>query len=257
MRIVFLILLLATLGFSSCDSNTSNANRSLANSNANVPNFTPPEKIKATENPDPHFKSCNPYFPLIPGSQAEYTLQYSSPLVADVTIIVSQIEENGRKLFLEKTQIVDKSGGLYKDELTERKYACDNGRVQLLSEEVNNRTDKSVSKVTTQYRDVAVYIVDPAALLKKGTTWSYNFTQQLQMGTDPPMTTDAATVSFEAAGEEEIKVPAGTFKTIKVIRKIKSTVVYDYYAAGIGLVKRANLEGTTWELKSYSGLQPK
>jgi hypothetical protein len=66
---------------------------------------------------------------------------------------------------------------------------------------------------------------------------------------------EPTTFNFETQGEEEVKVPAGTFKAIKVVRKVKNTVVTDYYVAGIGLVKRGNNEGTTWELKSFSGLQ--
>ena len=261
MRLFFLSLLIGTLGFSSCNSNntnsnTANANRPNANGNSNSPFIEPHAPIKPVDNPDPNFKPCNPYYPLKPGSATEYTLQYSSPVVADVRVVVDQAEENGRKVFVERTQIIDKSGGLNKDELTERKYICDNGRVQIISEKVDNRTEKGSSKVDTNFRDVAIYLADPASLMRKGYTWSYNFQQQFQTGTEAPATAEPLTISFESQGEEEVKVPAGTFKAIRVTRKIKNTTVNDFFVPGLGMVKRANNEGTTWELKSYSGLQP-
>lgn len=261
MRIFFLILLAGTLGFSSCNTNNSNnnngnANRLPSNTNANTPFTGPRPQIKPKDLPNPSFKSCNPYYPLVPGSQAEYTLQFSSPLVADVRIVVDQIEENGRKVFLETTQIIDKSGGLNKDELTERKYICDNGAIQIISEVVDNRTEKGASKVEAKFREATNFFVDPASLQRKGTTWSYTFTQQFHLNPgEPPVVSEPTTVNFETQGEEEVKVPAGTFKALKVVRKVKNTVVTDYYVAGIGLVKRGNNEGTTWELKSFSGLQ--
>jgi hypothetical protein len=263
MRTFFFMLLVGTLGFSSCNTNNSNnsntnngnANNRASTTNTNTMFVEPRPPIKTSVNPDPNFKSCNPYYPLKPGSQAEYTLQYSSPLVADVRVIVDQKEENGRNVFVETTQIIDKSGGLNKDELTERKYLCDNGRIQIISEKVDNRTEKGASIVETVFRDATNYMVDPTSLLRKGTTWSYSFTQKFQLGSDPPVLTEPTTISFESQGEEDVKVPAGTFKAVKITRKIKNTVVNDFYVAGIGLVKRANNEGTTWELKSFSGLQ--
>jgi hypothetical protein len=53
-----------------------------------------------------------------------------------------------------------------------------------------------------------------------------------------------------------VKVPAGTFKAVKVLRKLRDVTVNEYYVAGLGLVKRVNKDSTSWELKEYSGLQP-
>jgi hypothetical protein len=258
MRIFLVLLLFGAFGFSSCDTrntNNRNANTPVTNTNSNI-SFTPPEPIKPTQPVDANFKSCNPYFPLVPGSQTKFTLQYTSPLVADVNVVVSQAEENGRKVFIEKTQIIDKSGGLNKAELTERKYLCDNGRVQIIYEKADNRTEKSHALVESSFRDVATFMLDPASLSRKGTTWSYNFDQTFRIDNEPPARMDPSTLSFEAQGEEEVKVPAGTFKAIRIVRKIRDVMVNEYYVAGLGLVKRANRDGTTWELKEYSGLNP-
>jgi hypothetical protein len=259
MRIFLAMLLFGALGFSSCDTKNTNNNRntnsSLTNTNSN-PIIERPTDIKPEQPVDPNFKSCNPYFPLVPGSQTKFTLQYTSNLVADVNVVVSQIEEGGRKVFVEKTQIIDKSGGLNKAELTERRYLCDNGRIQIIYEKADNRTEKSHAFVESSFRDVATFMLDPASLSRKGTTWSYNFDQSFRIDNEPPARMDPSMITFEAQGEEEVKVPAGTFKAIRLVRKIRDVLVNEYYVAGLGLVKRANRDGTTWEMKEYSGLNP-
>jgi hypothetical protein len=261
MRIFYAMLLLGALFFTACDnqngnSNNSNRNTSTANTNSSVAMPDPPP-VPPLGDPVPGYQSCNPYMPLVPGSQTKFTLQYASPLVADVTVVVSQIDEGGRKVLVEKTHIVDKSGGLNKAELTERKYVCDNGRIQIISEKADNRTEKSHVVVTTNFKSASTYILDSAGLSRKGATWSYNFDQTLNQTGETPFNTDPTTISFEAQGQEEVKVPAGTFMAQKVLRKIRDSMVNDYYVAGLGLVKRVNKDGTTWELKEYSGLNPK
>jgi hypothetical protein len=47
----------------------------------------------------------------------------------------------------------------------------------------------------------------------------------------------------------------GTFKAITVNRKVNENSLVDFYVAGLGLVKRQSKEGTSWELKEYSGLK--
>lgn len=260
MRIILAMLLFGALVFSACEpknANNSNVNRnaSIANSNSAITPAPPP--VPQLGDPVPGYQSCNPYLPLVPGSQTKFTLQYSSPLIADVIVVVSQVEENGRKVLVEKTHIVDKSGGLNKAELTERKYLCDNGRIQIFSEKADNRTEKSHVIVETNFKSAATYMLDTASLTRKGTTWSYNFDQTFRLEGEPPSNTEPTTINFESQGEEEVKVPAGTFKAIKILRKIRDSLVNDYYVAGLGLVKRVNKDGTTWELKEYSGLTPK
>jgi hypothetical protein len=258
MRIVLVMLLFGAFGFSSCDTKNANITRNTNSSSTTNSNltFVPPTPIKPTQPVEASFKSCNPYFPLVPGSLTRFTLQFASPLVADVTVVVSQVDENGRKVFVEQTQIIDKSGGFQKTELTERKYICDNGRIQIIYEKADNRTEKGSSIGDTSFRNVATFMVDPASLGRKGTTWSYGFDVTFQRPNEPPLKTDAVTINFETQGEEEVKVPAGTFRAIKIVRKIRDVFVNEYYVPGLGLVKRVNKDGTTWELKEFSGLRP-
>ncbi len=261
MRTTLFILLGSAILFTACRNDNANlnanlnTNRSTGNTNALL---TPKiEPLKSQSTPDPNFSSCNPFFPLKPGAEQKYILQFSSGLVADVTVVVDEAEENGQKVFIEKTQIVDKSGGFEKNELSTRKYVCENGRIKILSEKTANQVREQSTTFENSFRGVPYIIVDPAAFEKKGTTWSYSFTQTiLQAGQPPVSPSEPVIINCEMQGEEEIKVPAGTFKTQKLVKKIKENVVTEYFAKGLGLVKRAAKDGTTWELKEYSALQP-
>src|SRR5262245_27366135 len=111
MRIFFIGLLLGVIAFSGCDDSNTNSNRNAnGNGNSNTPVLERPPDIKPTAPPESGFKSCNPAFPLVPGSTTKYILQFSSALVADVTVVVDKGEENGKPIFIERTQILDKSG---------------------------------------------------------------------------------------------------------------------------------------------------
>src|SRR4030095_2457287 len=112
MRICSIIILLSAIALSGCNGADNNANLN-ANSNANrVVDLKPPQPIKPLEAPDPKFKPCNPYFPLVPGSVAKYVINYSSGITGDLTIIVDSTDEGGRKLFTQRSQLVDRSGGM-------------------------------------------------------------------------------------------------------------------------------------------------
>src|ERR1044071_4909440 len=109
MRIGLLLALLGAIALSGCDPNVSNTN---VNSNKNANSvFVAPKPIKPNSELYPAFKSCNAYYPLVPGSVAKYVINYSSGLVGNVTSVVDATEENGRKGFVERTQIIDSSGG--------------------------------------------------------------------------------------------------------------------------------------------------
>lgn len=261
MRKVFLILLGSALFFSAChnDNSNGNANNNVNRSTANTNALLAPkiEPIKPQSPPDPNFPACNPYFPLKPGTETKYTLQYTSGLVADVTVVVDEAEENGQKVFIERTQIVDKSGGFEKNELSTRKYVCENGRIKIIAEKTENQVREQATVFEHTFRNVPYVIVDPAALEKKGSTWSYSFTQTILQQNQPPVKpNEPVIINCEMQGEEEVKVPAGTFKTLKLVKKIKENVVTENYVKGLGMVKRASKDGTFWELKEYSGLQP-
>jgi hypothetical protein len=240
-----------------CGGDDKNANE-VAGSNANRPAVLKPvEIIKPTSVVDPAFKSCNPYFPLVPGSQLKYTIKYASPLIADANVVVDAAEEAGQKTFVETTQIVDRSGGLEKLEKTIRKYVCDGERVQLTFENTDNTIAGKHNTVDFNLKGISVVMVETASLNRRGSLWSYSFSQVFHVPDQPSIKPkETVTVNFEAAGAEDITVPAGQFKTVKILRRIRDKEGTEYYARGIGMVKRVGFDGTTWELKEYAGLKP-
>lgn len=256
MRIVFLIILLAAIALSGCDPGNKNGNVN-TNANSNQSAFTPPTQLKPNDIPDSNFKPCNEYYPLVPGSVARYVLNYSSGLVANVTVVVDSSEENGRKGFVEKMQIVDTSGGLQIVQNTEKHFVCDGDKVVILLEKSESKLlDQPRSTSQFDYRENSYMMVEPSSLARPDTTWTYAFKRTSQRGDEPPAKEDAPTiVSFTVKGEQEITLPTGKVKALKIERK-GTNVVTDYYVRGLGLVKRESAEGTSWELKSYSGMKP-
>jgi len=185
----------------------------------------------------------------------EYTLTISSGLVNDVTIVVDEVEENGRKVFVEKTRIVDKIGGLEKAELSVRKYVCDAGRIQIIAEKTNNSIQGKANEFEHVFNDAAVFMTDPQSLGRKGTTWSYNFRQIIRVPDQPEVRPeDSISIMFTVEGEEEVTVPAGKFKALKVRRLVGDFEVFEYFVRGIGMVRRVATEGTHWSLTGYSGV---
>jgi hypothetical protein len=256
MRPVLIVALLAASLLSGCNGEKTNTNSNTSNANAGLP---PPEvkPIKPTDAVDPNFKPCNPYYPLLPGSEVKYTLKYSSGLFADITAVVDSVNEGGRQTFVETTQIVDSGGGLEKLERTVRKYICDAERVQLVYEKGSNRAGQIANDFESNFTGPSVLMVDPASLQRKGTTWSYSFKQVFHVAGQPPIAPDeTSTVGFQTMGEEEVVVGAGKFKAVKVARKVKDREGIDYFVKGLGLVKRVGWDGTSWELREYSGLKP-
>jgi hypothetical protein len=242
MRIILVIGIISISLIASCASCNSpeNGNKSgNTNSNSNpddtragLATATPPPELTPSSTLDPSFKECNPYYPLIPGSEAKYSLVYE-----------------------QKTQIVDKSGGLFKKEFAVQKCVCDNGRVKIIAETRDNTVEGRQSIMEMHYVEPAYTMLEPAAL-KPGATWSYAFTQSFRGPnvTQPPG--PSITVACAVEGQEDVTVPAGKFKVIKVTKKVNKTDVFEYYARGVGLVKRVSGDGTSWELQSFSGLKP-
>jgi len=261
MRGNFVILLLVAIALmSGCDGNTKNANSSNTNTNSNkaqAQNFKTPDPIRPANVVDPAFKTCNPYFPLIPGSVAKYVINYSSGIVADLTVVVDAADEEGRKVFTQRSQLVDRSGGMRIVQTITRKFVCDGDRVQILSELTDSNIEGQQSSAEFQYRDNSLMMIDPKSLSIKGSTWQYGFREVHRRPGEAPSVSDQPTIIvFEVIGPGEVITPVGTFKTIGIMRKIKDNTVMDYYAPGLGLVKRQAKEGTSWEIKEYSGLKP-
>ena len=261
MRFVLAITLLATALFSRCNSTNTNTNSNQnvsqtanANTVGTLPNVIP---IKPESPVDPSYKPCNPYFPLVPGSQMKYLIRFSSSLLADVNVVVDSAVESGRQTFIETTQIVDKSGGMEKLEKTVRKYVCDGERIQNIYDKGNNRAGERANDVELKLKGVATIMVDPASLKRIGTTWSYTFNQIFTVAGEPPIEPEeSVTVTFEVLGEEEITTPAGKLKTVKIARRVKDKQGVDYFAKGLGLVRRVGWDGTSWELREYGGVKP-
>lgn len=258
MRLFLVIVVLAAIGLGGCGGDSSNGNGNVnSNANANRTDFKPPAPIKPTESVDPNFKACNPYFPLVPGSVAKYVINYSSGIVGDLTVIVDAADEDGQKVFTQRSQLIDRSGGMQITQSIVRKFVCDGGgTVRILSEKTESNVAGQQSAVEFDYRENSVMMTDPQSLARKGTTWTHTFRTVFHNQGQPPSRSDLPTViSFEVAGSEDVTIPTGTFKAIKVIRKIGENGTIDHYAAGLGLVKRQDTGGTSWELKEYSGLK--
>ena len=259
MRLLFTSCLIAvTLLLAGCPSRNpnglSNSNAD-PNSNKSVIPAPPPPDIKPKETVDPAFKACNPYFPLVPGSQTKYTLVYSSGLVANVTVVVDGDTDNGKPVYIETIRIIDKDGGVNKLETRTTKYACDGERVQIISMSSDNKAEDNETKMEAAFSGTALAMLDTPSL-KPGARWSYAFTQTFRVPNRPPVSGGKSTpIEFQVVGTETVAVPAGSFKALKVLRKTTGHEINEYYARGIGLVKRESDDGTRWELKEFSGLK--
>jgi hypothetical protein len=100
-------------------------------------------------------------------------------------------------------------------------------------------------------------MIDPKSMSIKGSTWQHAFRTIYHRPGQPPAPSDEPTIIvFEVLGPQDVTTAVGTFKTVQVVRRIRENNVIDYYAPGIGLVKRQSKEGTSWEIKEYSGLKP-
>jgi hypothetical protein len=257
MRFVLALFVLATVVFGGCSGSNTNTNTN-SNANANQPAALPDvQPLKPQTAVDQSFKPCNPYYPLLPGSEVKYRLNFSSGLFADVNIVVDSAQEGGRQTFVETTQIVDTGGGLEKLERTVRKYVCDSERIQIIYEKGNNRAGELANEFGSKFKNIPVLMVEPASLKRKGSVWSYSFYQFFQVSGQPAIEPpDPVTVNFEVLGEEEVTTPAGKFNAVKISRTVKDKKGYDFFAKGIGLVKRVGPDGTTLELREYSGVKP-
>jgi hypothetical protein len=159
---------------------------SSANSNVSAVLAPPPPLIPS--DPDPSHKTCNEYFPLVPGSLARYRIVYSSNLVANATVVTDLSQRDGRKVFVQREQIIDEGGGSFKHSETTREYACDDaGNIELLSEQGENKAEGLQNKTSTKFDGRAI-VMATSSDLEPGRSWSYNFTRTFQQLTGPPIT---------------------------------------------------------------------
>ncbi len=175
MRLILGIILLAAILFTGCNGTPTNVN-SNANGNANnALSIKPPQAIKPVDVPDPKFKPCNRYFPLVPGSIAKYVINYSSGIVGDLTVVVDAADEDGRSVFTQRSQLVDRSGGMQITQSTVRRFVCDGDRVQILSEKTESNIGGQQSSADFEYRENSLAMTDPKSILTKGATWTHAF----------------------------------------------------------------------------------
>jgi hypothetical protein len=259
MRLILFIVLLAAMVLSGCRGGTSNVNSTgNGNGNANVGlSIKTPAPIKPVEPPNPNFKPCNAYFPLVPGSVAKYVINYSSGVVGDLTVVVDEGDENGRTVFIQRSQLIDRSGGMKIVQTTIRRFACDGERVQILSEKTDSNISGQPSSSDFEFRENSLMMTDPKSMLIKGSTWTHAFRQGFSSPDQPvARSEEPVIVSFEVGSPEHVTTAIGTFTAVPVTRRIGDNLTVDHYVAGLGLVKRQAKEGTSWELKEYSGLKP-
>ena len=258
MRSALGLLIVAAVALSGCDSTTTR------NGNA-TPTPTPtPEIIVKTPDPikpegpvDPNFKACNPYFPLIPGAQYRYSLVYSSGLVADLRVVHSAKDENGQQVFTEKTQIVDTGGGQNKLEDTIKTFSCDGDRVRLLSWMTDTTIDGQRTQSRNEVRRESYAMIEPAALTRTGSQWSFVLYPFFKPGGSPnEIAGEPFPVTYEVKGIEDITVPAGKFKAVKVVQRVNKGETTLFFVKGLGLVSRITGEGSRLELKEYGGVTP-
>jgi hypothetical protein len=249
---IILALALAVMGCDSGQSSTQNGN---GNGNLNVSAFKIPDLPRPNTQPDPAFKPCNAYFPLVPGSTARYVINYPSGLVADMTVAQSKTDDPN--IVLENITILDRLGGLEIAQTIERKYRCDGESVLIISEETKSKIQANVSNSMFNYRDNSVVMKPPAELATKGATWTYGYYRITEIpGVTVEKPDTPIIITLAVGGEEELKTGLGTFRALRVVRKVSQNTVNDFYVRGLGLVKRVSGEGAITELKEYSGLQP-
>lgn len=259
MRLILVIIPLAAITLSGCNGTGRNVN-SNGNGNANAnaaQNFKPPTAIKPVDAADPNFKPCNPYFPLVPGSIAKYVINFSSGLVGDLTVVVDAADEDGRKVFTQRSQLVDRSGGMQQNQSIVRRFVCDGDRVQILSEKTDSNVSGQLSSSEFEFRENSLMMTDPKSMLTKGATWTHAFRSVFHLPGQLPARSDQPTiVTFEVGSPEDVTTAIGTFKAVPVARRIGENLTVDHYVPGLGLVKRQSKEGSSTELKEYSGLKP-
>lgn len=257
MRMILVIVVLAAVGLNGCNPDSANKNNANGNGNANRADFKPDPPIKPTQAVDPNFKACNPYFPLVPGSMAKYVINYPTGIVGDLVVVVDVADENGQKVFTQRSQLIDRSGGTQITQKIVRRFICEGDVVRILSEKTESNIEGQQSGTDFDYRDGSVMMNDPQSLARKGTTWTHTFKSVFHTPGKPSGVSDIPTaVVFEVAGPEDVSIAVGgTFKAIKITRKIGENGTIDYYVAGLGLVKREASTGARWELKEFSGLK--
>ncbi|HEY6333743.1 MAG TPA: hypothetical protein VI756_30785 [Blastocatellia bacterium] len=266
-------------GAAALNENESAGSVAASNSNrvvqaADVPKPAPTANLPPAS-VDPAFKACNPYYPLVPGSHLLYTIKRSGGPVGEVVVTISG--EKGKKEITEVSKRLSVRGLGSGLETTTRKYVCDGEKVEVVSDQIEATNPQGTSgQFQGKFPPSSLVMMAPAALTP-GATWSYTMQANMKVPQKPDpkdpkaakatstqnkneikyvSKQDTIPLSFEVKGNEDITVPAGTFHTIRVGVKVKDKTSDEYYAPGIGMVRRSLSDGTVWELSEYNGLTP-
>ena len=201
------------------------------------------------------FTGCNAYYPLVAGSKVSYSISKPFGQIGAVTVEVEEAKEKGKKAFTEVSKQMLTRSTTPGTQTTTRKYVCDGDKINVISNTIESKNPKGVSgQLDGKFPETATVMIGPSSLTP-GATWSYKMDATIKLP-DKPDKKDTFALAFEVRGIEDVTVPAGTFHTVRVGVKVNGKDSDEYYAAGIGLVRRKLSDGTTWELTDYSGLAP-
>jgi hypothetical protein len=269
----------AALNDNSSPASTAKAkNAALPGSNGTVQGPTPAPSLLPPAGPaDPSFKPCNPYYPLAPGSHLLYSISKASVAVGVVTVTVNAGDEKGKKVFTETAKRLSVKGIGTGLETTTRKYICDGEKIEVVYDVIEVTNPKGQSgRLDGKFPSQSLVMMAPSTLTS-GATWSYTMDAEMKLPQKPDPEHDKSQpnhnapdpkqekfdskhetlqLTFEVKGNGDVKVPAGTFHTIRIGVKVNGQDSEEYYAPGIGLVRRTLPDGTVWELSEYNGLTP-
>jgi hypothetical protein len=129
--------------------------------------------------------------------------------------------------------------------------------VIILSEKTESNIAGQESSADFEYRENSLMMTDPKSLLIKGSAWTHAFRPTYHSPGNPPARSDEPTIiAYEVGSPQHVTTAIGTFNAIPIARRVADNITVDQYVAGLGLVKRQSKEGSSWELKEYSGLTP-
>jgi hypothetical protein len=159
-----------------------------------------------------------------------YPTQKGDTLVYEVT------EHTGK---VEFTEVVSASEPIAGGYLVTTKYVPPKAEPYKFKFKV---TDKGIFRAAGN-----VYNADLCILklpVKKGEKWEDKISAPTNAG--------VGTITYTAVGEEEVEVPAGKFKAIRVdsVTGGEGVAETEWFALGIGVVKRSG-DGFTYSLKSF------
>ena len=248
---LLLILVVAACSFSS----TSNP---AASTVAPAVATNPPASVATATNPPANGGCTNPFFPTSSGSAWTYSSQGGALGAYTFTRTVADVSDSGFTLN-DQTSLANGTS-------TSVKWNCQNGNLAALDAGSGSlNVSSSKYKITSTSITADGYNVPNT--FAAGTTWSEKVTVMgtVQSGTHTLDSQIVSSLNCAVAGSESIKVPAGTFDTVKAsctdtvgVSELMQTTpipagapitvdVTNWYAKGVGLVKSVRVNNTAGE----------